>query len=125
MKRTRLAMALPLAALVLLTGAADPYAGDRREAQVARFTPGAALEVVAAQAELLAMPPAVLRNAQGRLQNRIGQLQRGARVKAVSESEVFCRVAIECQDGRIRIEGWIEKDALRTAAAEPPQSIPR
>jgi hypothetical protein len=124
MTRTTLARALPLAAVLLLAAGAAPNAGDRSGTQVPRFAPGATLEATT-QVDLLAMPPAVIHNIQARMQNRVGTLQRGARVKAVSESEVYCRVAIECQDGKVRVEGWIEKAALRPAPAEPPQPLPR
>jgi hypothetical protein len=79
--------------------------------------PGPAVEVIAAT-DLLAMPPGVLRSAKARLQNRIGNLQPGAEVTVLDATETFYKISVECQDGKVRVQAWIERSATRPAAAD-------
>ena len=88
------------------------------------LAPGTPLEIVAAQVDLLAMPPGYIRNVKAKTQNRIGMARRGARVALVQETDNFYEIALECQDGKVRIEAWIDKTAARPALDRGPE-LPR
>jgi len=89
-----------------------------------RLTPGTPLEIVAGQVDLLAMPPGYIRNVKAKAQNRIGTARRGARVALVMETDNFYEIALECQDGKVRVEAWIDKTAARPALERGPD-LPR
>jgi hypothetical protein len=88
------------------------------------LAPGTPLEIVAGQVDLLAMPPGYIRNVRAKTQNRIGTARRGARVALVQETDNFYQIALECQDGKVRIEAWIDKIAARPALERGPE-LPR
>lgn len=113
-------------ALVALTFCA-PAASVPRAARAAAgeaLAPGAPLEIVAGQVDLLAMPPGYIRNVKAKTQNRIGTARRGARVALVQETDNFYQIALECQDGKVRIEAWIDRIAARPALERGPE-LPR
>ncbi|MHB8079130.1 MAG: hypothetical protein ACYDIE_07735 [Candidatus Krumholzibacteriia bacterium] len=132
------ALAAALAALVLgapvasgprVAVAGDGVAAARGEGAPAaasgeRLAPGTPLEIVAAQVDLLAMPPGYIRNVKAKAQNRIGVARRGARVALVMETDNFYEIALECQDGKVRVEAWIDKTAARPALERAPD-LPR
>ncbi len=95
--------------------AADP-APAAPEAATAAPPPGAKLEVVAASADLFAAPPGLLRDVRARLHNRVGTAARGAELTLVSATADFYEVRLECQDGKVQIEAWIEQKAVRPPA---------
>lgn len=88
------------------------------------LAPGAPLEIVAAQADLLAMPPGFIRDVKAKAQNRIGTARRGARVALMRETDNFYQISLECQDGKVRLEAWIDKTAARPALERGPD-LPR
>lgn len=88
------------------------------------LAPGTSLEIVAGQVDLLAMPPGYIRNVKAKTQNRIGTARRGARVALVQETDNFYQIVLECQDGKVRIEAWIDKIAARPALERGPE-LPR
>ena len=88
------------------------------------LAPGTPLEIVAGQVDLLAMPPGYIRNVKAKTQNRIGTARRGARVALVQETDNFYQIALECQDGKVRIEAWIDKAGARPALERGPE-LPR
>ncbi len=88
------------------------------------LAPGTPLEIVAGQVDLLAMPPGYVRSVKAKTQNRIGTARRGARVALVQETDNFYQIALECQDGKVRIEAWIDKIAARPALERGPE-LPR
>jgi len=88
------------------------------------LSPGTPLEIVVGQIDLLAMPPGYIRNVKAKTQNRIGTARRGARVALVQETDNFYQIALECQDGKVRIEAWIDKIAARPALERGPE-LPR
>jgi hypothetical protein len=99
--------------------AADPAAAAP-EAGTAAPPPGAKLEVVAASADLFAAPPGLLRDVRARLHNRVGTAARGAELTLVSATADFYEVRLECQDGKVQIEAWIEQKAARPLAPGRP-----
>jgi hypothetical protein len=138
-KLTRSALVAALAALTLcapvaslslaaLAGAGDGVPSARADGATAApgeaLAPGTPLEIVAGQADLLAMPPGYIRNVKAKAQNRIGTARRGARVTLVRETDNFYQIALECQDGKVRIEAWIDRTAARPALERGPE-LPR
>lgn len=99
--------------------AAGPAAGTP-EAGPAAPTPGAKLEVVAASADLFAAPPGLLRDVRARLHNRVGTAARGAEFTLVAATADFYEVRLECQDGKVQIEAWIEQKSARPLAPGRP-----
>jgi hypothetical protein len=88
------------------------------------LAPGTPLEIVVGQIDLLAMPPGYIRNVKAKTQNRIGTARRGARVALVQETDNFYQIVLDCQDGKVRIEAWIDKIAARPALERGPE-LPR
>ncbi len=105
-------------------GVASAHGDDAPAASGEALAPGTPLEIVAGQVDLLAMPPGYIRNVRAKTQNRIGTARRGARVALVQETDNFYQIVLECQDGKVRIEAWIDKTAARPALERGPE-LPR
>lgn len=105
-------------------GVASAHGDGAPSAAGEALAPGTPLEIVAGQVDLLAMPPGYIRNVKAKTQNRIGTARRGARVALVQETDNFYQIALECQDGKVRIEAWIDKIAARPALERGPE-LPR
>jgi len=103
------------AVAVALCAGATVTGGRSEPSQAGRAAPGTELEVTIAQVELYAMPPGLTRNVRTRVNNRIGTATRGARLTLVTETETLYQVRLECQDGRVRLEAWVNKDGVEPA----------
>jgi hypothetical protein len=76
--------------------------------------------VTAAQTKLMASPPGLLSDVPARLHNAFGTAQRGARLVLVMATEDFYKVAVDCQDGKVHVEGWVDRNDVRPASAGSP-----
>jgi len=122
-RRRGLALAVALAAIAVTWalaagGASGGGAGGQggRQAPEPAPPPGAKLEVAATQAKLMASPPGLLSDVPARLHNVVGTAQHGARLVLVMATDDFYNVAIDCQDGKVHVEAWVDRKDVRPAS---------
>ncbi len=82
--------------------------------------PGTKLEVTAAQTDLMAAPPGMLHDMPARLHNTFGTAMHGAQLVLVAATESFYQVSLDCQEGKVRIQGWVDRKDVRPMAAVGP-----